>query len=65
MPLSYRHQFSLCVDGGVNEDIVKILDAENIVSGSSVLNNFNPKKTDYAFADSIKIWININMFFKI
>jgi len=42
--LSYRHQFSLCVDGGVNEDIVKILDAENIVSGSSVLNNLNPKK---------------------
>jgi len=42
--LSYRNQFSLCVDGGVNEDIVKILDAENIVSGSSVLNSFNPKK---------------------
>ena len=42
--LSYRHQFSLCVDGGVNEDIVKILDAENIVSGSSVLNNIDPKK---------------------
>ena len=42
--LPYRNQFSLCVDGGVNEDIVKILDAENIVSGSSVLNNLNPKK---------------------
>jgi len=42
--LPYRNQFSLCVDGGVNEDIVKILDAENIVSGSSVLNSFNPKK---------------------
>ena len=42
--LSYRKQFSLCVDGGVNEDIVKILDAENVVSGSSVLNSFNPKK---------------------
>ena len=42
--LPYRNQFSLCIDGGVNEDIVKILDAENIVSGSSVLNNLNPKK---------------------
>mgnify|MGYP001255995037 CR=1 FL=1 len=39
-----RSQFSLCIDGGVNEDIVTILKAEDIVSGSSVLNNINPKK---------------------
>ena len=40
----YRNQFSLCIDGGVNEDIVSLLKAEDIVSGSSVLNNENPKK---------------------
>ena len=42
--LSFRKQFSLCVDGGVNENIVNILDAENIVSGSSVLKNKDPKR---------------------
>tara|TARA_B100000287_G_C20659962_1_gene789825 strand:- start:910 stop:1992 length:1083 start_codon:yes stop_codon:yes gene_type:complete len=41
--LSFRRQFNLCIDGGVNEDIVNYLDAENIVSGSSVLNSQNPK----------------------
>ncbi|MDB2351245.1 GtrA family protein [Candidatus Marinimicrobia bacterium] len=42
--LSFRDDFSLCIDGGVNENIVSLLDAENIVSGSSVLKNRNPKK---------------------
>jgi len=42
--LPYRNQFVLCVDGGVNENIVNILDAENIVSGSSVLKSSNPKR---------------------
>ena len=46
--LSFRNQFLLCIDGGVNENIVNYLDAENIVSGSSVLNSQNPKKSDYA-----------------
>ena len=41
--LSFRNQFLLCIDGGVNENIVNYLDAENIVSGSSVLNSQNPK----------------------
>ena len=41
--LSFRKQFTLCIDGGVNENIVNILDAENIVSGSSVLKNKDPK----------------------
>ena len=42
--LPFRKQFMLCVDGGVNENIVNLLDAENIVSGSSVLNNSDPRK---------------------
>ncbi len=42
--LSFRNNFTLCVDGGINENIVSILDAENIVSGSSVLNSANPKR---------------------
>ncbi len=42
--LSFRNKFSLCIDGGVNEDIVNSLQSENIVSGSSILNNADPKK---------------------
>jgi ribulose-phosphate 3-epimerase len=42
--LPFRNQFVLCVDGGVNENIVPILEAENIVSGSSVLKNDYPKR---------------------
>ena len=42
--LPFRNNFTLCVDGGVNEQIVNFLEAENIVSGSSVLKNSNPKK---------------------
>ena len=34
----------LCIDGGVNENIVNMLEAENIVSGSSVLKSTNPKR---------------------
>ena len=42
--LPFRHRIQLCIDGGVNENIVGKLDAENIVSGSSVLTNPDPKK---------------------
>jgi pentose-5-phosphate-3-epimerase/putative flippase GtrA len=42
--LPFRKQFDLCIDGGVNENIISMLDAENIVSGSSVLKNSEPKK---------------------
>jgi ribulose-phosphate 3-epimerase len=42
--LPFRNQFSLCVDGGVNEDIIKLIEAEYVVSGSSVLKNSNPKR---------------------
>ena len=41
--LSFRTQFVLCVDGGVNEQNISSLQAENVVSGSSVLNSSNPK----------------------
>jgi len=42
--LSFRNQFVLCVDGGVDENIIGILAVENIVSGSSVLKNADPKR---------------------
>ena len=42
--LPFRNQFSLCVDGGVNEDIIRLIEAEYVVSGSSVLKNSNPKR---------------------
>jgi Pentose-5-phosphate-3-epimerase len=41
--LPFRSNFTLCVDGGINENIVKMIDADNIVSGSSVLKSLNPK----------------------
>ena len=42
--LSFRNQFVLCVDGGVNENIIDMLEAENIVSGSFVLKSTDPKR---------------------
>ena len=42
--LPFRNQFVLCVDGGVNEYIVGSLEAEYIVSGSSVLKSTDPKR---------------------
>jgi len=41
---SERSRFTLCVDGGVNEKNVGLLNVENVVSGSSVLNNPKPFK---------------------
>ena len=41
--LSFRNKFTLCVDGGINDSIVSYIKAENIVSGSSVLLDENPK----------------------
>jgi ribulose-phosphate 3-epimerase len=37
-----RSSFNLCIDGGVNEANVGILNAEMVVSGSAVLNHPNP-----------------------
>ena len=37
-----RGHLELCVDGGVNEKIVNLLNVESVVSGSSVLNSDDP-----------------------
>ena len=42
--LSFRNNFILCIDGGVNENIIGVLEAENIVSGSTVLKSTDPKR---------------------
>ena len=40
--LPFRNQFVLCVDGGINVSIASHINAECIVSGSSVLKNDYP-----------------------
>ena len=40
----FRNSFSLNVDGGINQNNVHLIEAENVVSGSFVLNSKNPKK---------------------
>lgn len=42
--LPNRKDFSLCIDGGINENTIKHIDSEFIVSGSSVLSSKNPQK---------------------
>ena len=42
--LPFRNDFTLCIDGGVNDKIISLLKAENVVSGSAVLNHQTPKK---------------------
>ena len=42
--IDLRKNFVLCVDGGVNENIIDKLNADHIVSGSFVLNSNNPKR---------------------
>lgn len=39
-----RRRFELCVDGGVNEKNVRLMNVESVVSGSSVLNHANPSR---------------------
>ena len=39
-----RKHFELCVDGGVNERTIGLLNVEKVVSGSSVLNHPNPTR---------------------
>ena len=41
--MPFRRQLRICVDGGVNEKIVPLLQVEDVVSGSSVLNHADPK----------------------
>ena len=42
--LAGRGRFRICVDGGVNERVVGYLSVEDVVSGSSVLDNENPPR---------------------
>ena len=41
--MSCRKELRVCVDGGVNEKIAPLLQVEDIVSGSAVLNHQHPK----------------------
>ncbi len=40
--LSFRQKFRICIDGGVNKNIVKILDVDDVVSNSSILGSLDP-----------------------
>lgn len=40
----YRSEFEICVDGGVNDSTVKLLNVESVVSGSYILGAPNPIK---------------------
>jgi len=40
---AYRNQLRICIDGGVDEKIAPLLQVEDVVSGSSVLNHEDPK----------------------
>jgi ribulose-phosphate 3-epimerase len=42
--LPFRDHLRVCVDGGVNEKIIGLVQVEDVVSGSSVLNHINPKQ---------------------
>ena len=37
-----RNKFRICVDGGVNKNIVRILDVDDVVSNSSILGSKEP-----------------------
>ena len=41
--MPFRDVFRICIDGGINEKIVNLLEVEDLVSGSSVLNHADPK----------------------
>ena len=38
-----RKNFRICIDGGLNEKVIPLLQVEDAVSGSSVLNHVDPK----------------------
>jgi pentose-5-phosphate-3-epimerase len=40
--LAFRKNFRVCVDGGVDKNIVKILDVDDVVSNSSILGSIDP-----------------------
>jgi len=40
--LNFRNQFRICVDGGVDKNIIKILNTDDVVSNSAILGSNNP-----------------------
>ena len=40
--LNFRNKFRICVDGGVDKNIIKILNADDVVSNSAILGSNNP-----------------------
>lgn len=40
--INFRDRLTLCVDGGINEKINKIIDSDYVVSNSSILKSVNP-----------------------
>ena len=40
--LNFRNQFRICVDGGVDKNIIKILNVDDVVSNSAILSSNNP-----------------------
>ena len=40
--LNFRNQFRICVDGGVDKNIIKILNVDDVVSNSAILGSINP-----------------------
>ena len=42
--LPFRDHFRVCVDGGINEKVIGLVQVEDVVSGASVLNHSNPKQ---------------------
>jgi pentose-5-phosphate-3-epimerase/putative flippase GtrA len=41
--MPFRENIRICIDGGVNEKLTPLLQVEDVVSGSSVLNHIDPK----------------------
>ena len=40
--VAFRSKFRICVDGGVDENIIKILNVDDVVSNSAILKSNNP-----------------------
>ena len=42
--VSFRSKFRICVDGGVDKNIIKILNVDDVVSNSAILRSSNPAR---------------------
>ncbi len=45
--LKKSHRFEICLDGGVKESNINLINSKYIVSGSTILNSKTPRKTIY------------------